>query len=60
MDLCVYLLADVISQENFLDFGGHALGVQVLGQCGQLVDAVRGQRVGGSRRSCCSQRVALI
>ena len=43
----VYLLADVIGEENFFDFGGHALRVEILRQCGQFVDAVGRKRVSG-------------
>lgn len=37
----MYLLSDIIGQEDFFDLGRHSLGVELLRQRRQLVDAVR-------------------
>ena len=46
-----YLLADIVGEEDFFDFGGHPLGIEILCQGGQFVDTVRWKRVSGQRRN---------
>ena len=43
----MYLLANIIGKEDFFDFSGHALRIEILRQSGQFVDTVSRKRVRG-------------